>query len=196
MSKSFWSRTLIFAGAALLAAGSGFAATVVPLSLSDLVAQSDLAIEGKIGSGAPDWSGPAGASMIFTYWEVEVTETLKGTVTASLLVRTPGGTKDGRSLEVPGAPSFHPDQRLILFLKKTEESRSGQPVYEVLGWQQGALDIMTEPASGEPVVRRPVKSSQKQPSRLVAVKLKDFKREVQALAQPAAETKPLPEVSP
>jgi len=36
----------------------------------------------------------------------------------------------------------------------------------------------------------------KQLARLVAVKLKDFKREVQALAQPAAETKPLPEVSP
>lgn len=178
-----------------LAASGAFAATVVPLSLSDLVAKSDLALEGRIISGAPDFCGPAGASMLFTYWEVEVKEALKGTAPSSALVRTPGGGKDGRELVVPGAPSFHPDQRLILFLKQTEETRSGRPVYEVLGWRQGALAIETEPASGEPVVRRPARPSEKKPARLVAVKLKDFKREVRALAQPPA-AEPSQGVSP
>jgi hypothetical protein len=196
MKRKILARVLTFAGALLLAASSGRAATVVPLSLHDLVAKSDLVIEGRVITGTADFCGPAGASMLFTYWEVEVKEALKGTAAASALVRTPGGSKDGRSLEVPGAPGFQPDQRLILFLKKTEESRSGRPVYEVLGWQQGALDIGTEPGSSEPVVRRPAQPSGKAPARPVAVKLKEFKREVRALAQPPAPAEPVPKASP
>ncbi|OGP61016.1 MAG: hypothetical protein A2V67_11470 [Deltaproteobacteria bacterium RBG_13_61_14] len=196
MNKSYWITALTFSGALLLAASGGRAATVVPLSLHDLVATSDLVIESRVITGTADFCGPAGASMLFTYWEVEVKEALKGTAAASVLVRTPGGGKDGRELVVPGAPGFQPDQRLILFLKKTEESRSGRPVYEVLGWQQGALEITAEPASGEPVVRRPAQPSEKKPARPVAVKLKEFKREVRALAQPPAAAEPSPEASP
>lgn len=172
------------------------AASVLPLSLSDLARQSDLIIEAKVTSSFTAFSAAAEVSMFFTYWEMEVIDRLKGDPPAAVLVRTPGGEHHGRGVVVPGAPRFEARQHLLLFLKRTEETRSGRPVYEVLGWQQGMLAILTEPVSGEQVVRRPVKAPPNHSAKPVLLRLNDFKREVRTLAQPAGEVSPSSEVSP
>jgi len=195
MKRPVWMFLLLAAGVLLLLGKSTPAATVLPLSLTDLVRQSDLVVEARIVSGTADFSGPAGTSMIFTYWQVQVLDAVKGTLPPRLLVRTPGGTKDNRSLTVPGAPGFQPNQEKILFLKRTEEVRGGVPVFEVLGWEQGALNITREPSSGERIVlRRPEPASQGR-SQPAAVKVKDLKQQIRVLSKPTAEPGPK-EVSP
>jgi len=177
-------------GLALLLAGSAFASSVVPLSLGDLVKQSDLVVEARMLIGAADWSGAPGASMVFTYWEVQVLDPVKGTAPARFLVRVPGGRVEDRTLTVPGAPGFRSNQEVILFLKRTDQVRRGNPVYEVLGWQQGALPVSLDPATGERVIQQAPLAAAPGPKKPVALKVKDFKKQIKTLLEPPAGAKP------
>jgi hypothetical protein len=182
-------------GLTLFLAGSASASSVVPLSLGDLVKQSDLAVEARMLIGVADWSGPPGASMVFTYWELQVLDPVKGTAPARFLVRVPGGQIEDRTLTVPGAPGFRPNQEVILFLKRTDQVRRTIPVYEVLGWQQGALPVSLDPMTGQRVIHQAPRAGGPGPKQPVVLKVKDFKTQIKALLEPPAGSKPK-EVSP
>ena len=167
------------------------AATVAPLSLAELTAQSDLIVEAKMLAGVPDWSGAPGASLLCTYWTAEVSDAVKGVLPPAFSIRVPGGSKDGRSVTVPGAVVFRPGQEAILFLKRTEALRAGAPVFEVLGFSQGAVPVRSDPGSGKKLVSRPVKTSGHTQAKPVMIEADQFKTEVRALLK---EKKP--EVSP
>jgi hypothetical protein len=182
-------------GLALALAGTASASSVVPLSLGDLVQQSDLVVEARMLVGVADWSGTPGSSVVFTYWELQVLDPVKGPAPPRFLVRVPGGRVDDRTLTVPGAPGFRANQEVVLFLKRTAEVRRGLPVYEVLGWQQGALPISADPVTGERIIPQSPLPGAPGPKKPVALKVKDLKKQIKALlAQPPGS--PPKEVSP
>jgi hypothetical protein len=184
-----WKTEIAGLSLALLLAGSASALSVVPLSLGDLVKQSDLVVEARMLTGHADWSGAPGASVVFTYWEPQLLDTIKGAAPSRFLVRVPGGQVDDRTLTVPGAPRFGFRQEAVLFLKRTEEVRGGLSVYEILGWEQGAWPVIIDPATGERCVRqapRPRGLTAKKPALL---KVKDLKKQIKALAGAPANSK-------
>ncbi|HZS93819.1 MAG TPA: hypothetical protein VFA78_03410, partial [Chloroflexota bacterium] len=88
---------------------------------------------------------------IFTYYRLQVSETLKGSVQpgAQVEVAVPGGSANGIRQVVPGAPSLETGGSYVLFLWT---SRSG--LTQVIGLSQG-LFRMTKDSSGTAIVIRP-----------------------------------------
>jgi hypothetical protein len=59
-------------------------------------------------------------------------------------LRQLGGTMDGKTMMVPGMPSFQPDEKVLLFLRRDPKSS----LHGVVGLAQGKYEIRTEPSSG------------------------------------------------
>lgn len=158
---------------------AAWAAGVVPLTTAELAARSELVLEARVVSGEPGWSGAPGASMLFTYWTLQVADPIKGVAPAAFFVRTPGGRMDGRAVRVPGAPTLRPGQEAIFFLVVSGQTRNGVAVYDLLGWEQGVATI--DAAAGQArVVQRRVPGR----DRAVLISADAFKRELRALAAP------------
>jgi hypothetical protein len=100
-----------------------FATTLVDASPEELAARADAVVRGTVES--VEARRRPGSKRVFTYVRVRVTERLKGGEDAAL-VRVPGGSADGYTQAVAGAPDFTEGEEVLLFLRKR---RGGQ--YEV-----------------------------------------------------------------
>ena len=76
-------------------------------------------------------------SMIFTDVTLEVIETLYGVPRKHVVVRVPGGTVDGFTLEMSEAPVFRLDEEVVVFLSRW---RDGRPM--VAGYSQGLAEVV------------------------------------------------------
>ncbi|MEO7144239.1 MAG: hypothetical protein ABI165_12150 [Bryobacteraceae bacterium] len=109
-----------FAGVALLALFPSLlcaAGLAPPLSVDELVAQSDTIVRGKVirSWGAMDSEN----RFIWTHYEVRVSTTLKGQPGATVVIGEPGGTLNGVTLLVPGATHYEAGEEVALFLYRT-----------------------------------------------------------------------------
>jgi hypothetical protein len=80
---------------------------------------------------------------IWTDTQFEVVEQAKGTLPATVTVRTLGGVLGHFHSRVEEAPVFHPGEETYLFLW----GREGQPL-RVLGWSQGTFRIARDTRTG------------------------------------------------
>jgi len=85
---------------------------------------------------------------IYTYYTLQVTETLKSSNTQSGQVAIPGGVARGLRQIVAGAPVLTNGQEYVIFLWT---SRSG--LTQIIGLSQG-LFVVTEDSNGNPVLAR------------------------------------------
>lgn len=125
-----------------------FATTFANRPLGAVVNEAPTILRGKVLNSYTDWGKGAQLRTIFTYTELEVTENLKGSVNEKrILLRQPGGEKDGVELSVPGAARFTQGSDIVVTLGGKDSSDTA---YDVLNLTAGKYDVVQE--NGEPVL--------------------------------------------
>jgi hypothetical protein len=93
-------------------------ATLVPaLSLEDLVEQSEIIAHGRVTSSWAVWDN--GHKYIWTHYRIEVLDPLRGNPGASVVASEPGGSLDGVTMRISGAPDYAVGEEAIVFLYRT-----------------------------------------------------------------------------
>jgi hypothetical protein len=116
----------------LLAACLAWATTVRPMSVDRLTQVASDVVEARVTQTWSEWD--AQHTRIYTYSQLAVTRSLKGSQGSTVLVKQPGGTKDGITEVVFGVRHFRPGEDSVLFL---EPSRDNDGAMRVVGLMQG-----------------------------------------------------------
>jgi|HubBroStandDraft_1064217.scaffolds.fasta_scaffold466799_1 hypothetical protein len=134
----------------VLLATTASATTLLKMSMNDLILQSTSIVRARI-------TGSRSVSVghdIYTYYQLQVSETLKVNGILPAEVAVPGGVYGNLRQIGIGSPSFTQGQEYVLFLWT---SRTGMT--QVIGLSQGLFNL-TRDASGETVLKRPAIADQ------------------------------------
>jgi len=126
------------------------ATTLLKMSMNDLITQSTHIVRAKI-------TGSRSAAIgqdIYTYYQLQVSETLKQGAILPAEVAVPGGVYGNLRQIGIGSPVLTQGQEYVLFLWT---SRSGMT--QVIGLSQGMFNLKQD-ASGETVLNRPAIADQ------------------------------------
>ena len=123
------------------------ATTLEHLSFDDMLSKSTSIVRGRIGEGRGELVG----RMIYTRYSVQVTETFKGSASTTVDVLVPGGSANGLTQSIAGAPKLSTGSEMVLFLW-----RSPKNVNLVIGMSQGAFDITKDSSGDQLMVRNAV----------------------------------------
>jgi len=118
--------------------------TLEQLSLASMIRQSTAIVRVRITGSSAARRG----SDIYTYYRLDVLETLEASATPPSEVAVPGGTVGGIRQTVAGAPKLADGQEYVLFLWT---SPSG--LTQVIGLTQGVFTVLKS-AGGESTVLR------------------------------------------
>jgi hypothetical protein len=118
--------------------------TLLKLSLNDMILQSTAIVHGTV---QPSYSAFRGA-MIYTHYQVQVTNTYKGVPARTWDVAVPGGAVNGVQQYFAGAPALTAGQDYFLFLWT---SKTG--LTQVIGLSQGLFNVASNSA-GQLIVSR------------------------------------------
>ncbi|MDX2151993.1 MAG: hypothetical protein SFV54_14740 [Bryobacteraceae bacterium] len=127
-----------------LVAATASAATLERMSLDDMILRSTSIVRARVGSAA----GVPVGRIIFTRYNLDVSERWKGPVAALNEVLVPGGAANGLRQVFSGAPRLEPGKEYVLFLW---QSRTGRT--HVIGLSQGALNLKSDGKGGFTVER-------------------------------------------
>ena len=134
-------RVFLLAMTALLPA---YATTVIKASLDDLIEKSTSIVRGKVVGTYNTGQGP----LVYTYYKIQIEQTLKGTAATQIDVQVPGGSFRGVQQNIAGVPQLTVGTEYVLFLWMGPSKTT-----HLLGLSQGVLDITTD-ASGAVIVVR------------------------------------------
>lgn len=118
---------IVILGIASMAA----ATTVMKTDLPTLCERAEKIVLGTVESVEPKVEG---TGFISTYVTITPSLFYKGKPDKSLLVRIPGGSAEGHTMKVFGAPKFAAGDRVLVFL---ESDHGKQGAYRVSGFFQG-----------------------------------------------------------
>ncbi len=113
-------------------------ATQVPaLSLEKLIDQSEIIAHGRVTNSWPAWD--TRHKYIWTHYRIEVLDPIRGNPGASVVVSEPGGSLDGVSMSISGAPDYEVGEEAIVFLYHT-------PIgyLRTTGYQQGKYTVTSQ----------------------------------------------------
>ncbi len=163
-------------GLAALTILPSFATTLQKLTLDQLITQSTAIVRVKVTGESQGLRGRD----IYTYYQLQVLETLKGAPQASVAV--PGGVSGGLRQMVAGAPTLTAGSQYVVFLWT---GKSG--LTQVIGLSQGLFSVMTD-SSGNSVLVRPAATGQMVDKaghlitdQAVTISLSDLRSEIQTL---------------
>ncbi len=141
MNPTFRTRVV----ACLLAVCGSLGATMTtPLTLEQMVQRSDVIIQGRYLRSWAAWDD--GHQFIWTHSEIEVTDPLKGSPGATVVVSELGGIVGDVGMSVAGMPRYRPGEEMVLFLYQT-------PIgyWRARGLTQGKFTVRTDAAGGQRV---------------------------------------------
>ncbi len=139
----------------LLLAGSTHASSFYEQPFPDTVRAASQIVRGKVGKTETQWTTlPDGSKHLFTYYEVEVSEGIKGKPKAGspVRIRELGGEKDGVSLQVSGTAHFSAGEDIVVMLG--EGSEAGDHAFPVMGMMMGKFNV-ERGADGKEYLRGP-----------------------------------------
>ena len=93
------------------------AALIPAFSLEDLSERSKSIVEGTVLRSWFAWD--AKHSHIWTHYEVQVAEWIRGAGGRSIIVSEPGGSLDGLNQQVSGVVHYQPGEHVVLFVYAT-----------------------------------------------------------------------------
>ena len=143
MSRSF---AVVVIGLALTARAG--AVIVAPLSFDELVNQSATVVYGRVSDVQGQWSDDR--RRIDSLITLDVVGRYKGSPGATLTFTVPGGQVGRYRNVVPGAPSFAPGDRAVLFL-----TSRGPRLPITTGFTQGIYRVTVDARSGSALVLPP-----------------------------------------
>jgi hypothetical protein len=120
----------------VLASSPAFATVAVDRTFEVMTRESALVVRAQVGPGQARWA-PDG-SLIWTYAEVRVLESLKGRGPATVLVRQPGGRVGEVEQRVSGVAPLTEGEEVVLFL---EAARDEAGVFTVSGFAAGKVRL-------------------------------------------------------
>lgn len=115
-----------------------------------IIEQAPVIVRGKVGMNYSDWGKDGeGIKRIYTYYELQVTEVLKGPLRSnSIVFRELGGEKDGVGLQIAGASQFEKGEDVVVLLK----SKNSESSYDIQGMMMGKYNIQTDSTGQEILV--------------------------------------------
>lgn len=138
-------RALLICGLVATLLPRAEATTLQQLSMDDMIRKSTLIVRGAVQHTYASNRG----GIIYTHFNVLVTEQWKGGKATQLDFAVPGGSINGMHQSFAGAPTFTDGKQYVLFLWT---SRSG--LTQVIGLSQG-LFVVVPDGSADPMVSRP-----------------------------------------
>jgi hypothetical protein len=131
----------------LLASGTAFSTTVIPLSFDRIFSDADLIFVGEVVALQSSWETRAESRSIVTLVTFDVSAVLKGQVGLRTQLTFLGGTIGDLTEQVSDMPQFKIGDRDVLFV--SPERYAASPL---VGFSQGRFRVQTD-ASGNSVVR-------------------------------------------
>ena len=126
---------------------TAFASTAQRLSEGDILNQADRIVKAILNApGTSAWDSEH--RRIYTTFSFEVEEDLAGTGDKHFDLVQPGGEVEDVGQRVDGFPSFHPGDRVVLFLRSTERG------YQIVGLTQGVFESHND-GGVEKFIQRP-----------------------------------------
>jgi len=139
-------RKLLLRGGLLATAMAGLHATTLQqLSLNDMIQLSTAIVQGQATLTGSSFRG----SIIYTHYQIQVSEVFKGSPATELDVAVLGGSAQGLRQDYAGSPTLTNGQNYVLFLWT---SKSG--LTQVIGLSQGLFTVVAN-ASGQTMAVRP-----------------------------------------
>jgi hypothetical protein len=108
----------------------------------DTVRAAPAIVRGKIGKSSTEWTTLSdGSKHLFTYYDVDVKEGLKGGPRsgAPIRIRELGGSKEGVTLQVSGTAQFETGEDVVVMLG--DSSSAGDGSYPVQGMMMGKYNL-------------------------------------------------------
>lgn len=153
-------RILALLTALALSASTLSATVVLPAEFSEVVAGSQIIVYGRVADVRPEWTD--GRRRIETVVTVEAASFLRGTPTATVTFRVPGG-QIGRLKSVTiGAPEFRAGEEVVLFLRS-----QGPAMPQVFGMHQGVYRVKLDARTGDRLVSYPLLGRTEEPQKVV-----------------------------
>jgi hypothetical protein len=125
------------------------AASLIPMYLDDLTAESQTVVYGRVAAARAEWDDEH--DWIYTVYTVEAAQYLKGQLGPTFELVEPGGERDGMAMLVEGVPVFKTGQDAVLFVWTDPQGR-----HQVTGFEQGAVGIETDAATGARIASRAI----------------------------------------
>lgn len=153
------------------------ATTLERLTVEEMVAKSHLIVRAKVTGKSAAQRG----SMIYTVYQLQVSERLKGESGATVAVSVPGGTYGSLRQSFAGTPTMETGTEYVVFIWRGQTG-----VLHIIGLSQGLFDLKLT-SSGEVVLTRGVldaelvdKAGRQVQSAPVALTLGDLRKAVAA----------------
>jgi hypothetical protein len=135
-------------------------ATMGRLSLDDMISRSTTIVRGKVTSS---WAAFTG-SVIYTHYQIQVSEQFKGATQNTVEVMTPGGTVKGLSQSFSGSPVLTQGDEFVFFLWTGKNgitwitgltqglfSLAGDGATERTATRSASRELMLDPDTSRPV---------------------------------------------
>ena len=135
-------------------------ATLERLSLDDMITRSNTIVRGKVTSS---WAAFTG-SVIYTHYQIQVSEQFKGAGQNTVEVMTPGGTVKGLHQSFSGAPVLNQGDEFVFFLWTSKSgitwitgltqglfSLAGETGTDLLATRAASRELMLDPDTSRPV---------------------------------------------
>jgi hypothetical protein len=135
-------------------------ATLERLSLDDIITRSTTIVRGKVTAS---WAAFTG-SVIYTHYQIQVSEQLKGAAQNTVEVMTPGGTVKGLSQSFSGSPVLNQGGEYVFFLWTGKNgitwitgltqglfSLTGEGAADRTATRSASRELMLDPGTSRPV---------------------------------------------
>ena len=119
-------------------------ATLERLALTGMITQSTAIVRGKVTGSFAAFTGP----LIYTHYQIQVSETFKGSSQKSVEVVVPGGIAKNLRQTFAGAPQFNNGDDYVFFLWT---GKSG--LTQIMGLTQGLFAVAPGGTSNPTVTR-------------------------------------------
>jgi len=175
----------------LLGTSLGWATLVPRLTMEQMVDESASVVEGTVLRKWSEWDGAH--QFIWTHYEIEVTDILKGTVGSTVTVSEPGGEAGGVHMSIVSVPTYEVGEQVVILLSPTEIG-----YFRTCGWGQGKFSVQTSggqktvsaPGFGAQIVDLPSKNGEKSlgtaRKSLDGLSLREFKSRLRELIESSA----------
>ena len=123
------------------------ATTFVNRPVNEIIKETVNIVRGRPGPERVDWD--KAHRNIYTYTNFVVTDVLRGDVKETkILLRQPGGAKDGIEMNVPGVAHFDLEEDVVVLISARNEEDGS---YDVPGFTTGKYNVVPG-ENGEPVL--------------------------------------------
>lgn len=133
----------------LMLNSDAYSASVITMTLDDLVTSADNIVVGRCVDIQSRWQG----SKIVTDATIDILQQIKGDLKTQLVITTLGGTaihprlKTLVNMNVPGSARFNVDDEVLVFSKENSKGN-----HQIVGLTQGKFDLETDSFTGEIVI--------------------------------------------